>query len=238
MGLGLLLLLTSWLYQRMRGLLPAPEGSPEGQAGAAGPVAAAQRWVHTTSHVPKPPRVARTRPARRGRACRRPPLASVRPCRRAGCKAVSPLPFRSARLPLPQHTARGGSRNRSPIPGTELTNVVVFLQDAPQPQSLPATRARIVQQNETFVPRVVAITRGSTVDFPNADPFFHDVFSLSRSGDLRPRVLSARTDQVAAVPQGRPDQGLLPHSLAHDGQHHGVRPSVLHHSAGRRHLRD
>ena len=39
-----------------------------------------------------------------------------------------------------------------------------------------------MQQGETFVPRVVAITRGSTVDFPNGDPFFHDVFSLSRSG--------------------------------------------------------
>ena len=47
---------------------------------------------------------------------------------------------------------------------------------------LPAGRARIVQENETFVPRVVAITRGSTVDFPNGDPFFHDVFSLSRGG--------------------------------------------------------
>jgi plastocyanin len=65
--------------------------------------------------------------------------------------------------------------------GTELTNVVVFLQDVARSAALPATRARIVQENETFVPRVVAITRGSTVDFPNADPFFHDVFSLSRS---------------------------------------------------------
>jgi plastocyanin len=64
----------------------------------------------------------------------------------------------------------------------EVTNVVVFLQDAPRPATVPATRARIVQQHETFVPRVVAITRGSTVDFPNADPFFHDVFSLSRNG--------------------------------------------------------
>ena len=66
--------------------------------------------------------------------------------------------------------------------GTELSNVVVFLQDVPRPAALPVSRARIVQENETFVPRVVAITRGSTVDFPNADPFFHDVFSLSRSG--------------------------------------------------------
>lgn len=65
--------------------------------------------------------------------------------------------------------------------GTELSHVVVFLQGVAPPASLAPTRARIVQEHETFVPRVVAITRGSTVDFPNADPFFHDVFSLSRS---------------------------------------------------------
>jgi plastocyanin len=66
--------------------------------------------------------------------------------------------------------------------GSELPNVVVFIQDAPKSATVPPGRARILQQNEAFVPRVVAITRGSTVDFPNGDPFFHDVFSLSRSG--------------------------------------------------------
>src|SRR4029450_10950779 len=40
--------------------------------------------------------------------------------------------------------------------------------------------ATITQKDEAFVPRVVAITKGSTIDFPNADPFFHNVFSLSR----------------------------------------------------------
>jgi hypothetical protein len=65
---------------------------------------------------------------------------------------------------------------------SELSNVIVFIQDAPRTLPLPAGRARILQEGETFLPRVVAITRGSTVDFPNGDPFFHDVFSLSRSG--------------------------------------------------------
>ena len=46
---------------------------------------------------------------------------------------------------------------------------------------LPLKGAQIRQEGETFVPRVVAITRGSSVIFPNGDPFFHDVFSLSRS---------------------------------------------------------
>lgn len=30
-----------------------------------------------------------------------------------------------------------------------------------------------------YAPRVVAITRGSTVEIPNFDPYFHNVFSLS-----------------------------------------------------------
>lgn len=84
----------------------------------------------------------------------------------------------------PPSAAYGSRRVAAPAPrtGSEVANVIVFIQDAPTVSPLPAGRARIVQENETFVPRVVAITRGSTVDFPNGDPFFHDVFSLSRGG--------------------------------------------------------
>lgn len=80
--------------------------------------------------------------------------------------------------------AYGPRRVAKPAPrsGSELANVIVFIQDAPKASAPPPTRARILQENETFVPRVVGVTRGSTVDFPNGDPFFHDVFSLSRSG--------------------------------------------------------
>jgi plastocyanin len=68
-----------------------------------------------------------------------------------------------------------------PAPKTsEIANVVVFLRDVPRQGDLPVTTATIMQKDEAFVPRVVAITRGSTVDFPNFDPFFHNVFSLSR----------------------------------------------------------
>ena len=38
------------------------------------------------------------------------------------------------------------------------------------------------QRNETFVPHVLAITTGTTVDFPNSDRFYHNVFSLSKTG--------------------------------------------------------
>src|SRR5262249_32172877 len=33
---------------------------------------------------------------------------------------------------------------------------------------------------ETFVPHVIAIMTGTTVDFPNSDKFYHNVFSLSK----------------------------------------------------------
>jgi hypothetical protein len=44
---------------------------------------------------------------------------------------------------------------------------------------MPVVHAAIRQLDETFLPRVLAVPRGSTVDFPNDDPFFHNVFSLS-----------------------------------------------------------
>jgi plastocyanin len=71
--------------------------------------------------------------------------------------------------------------NRKTPDASEIANVVVFVKDAPVDPALPVTRASISQHDEAFVPRVTAITRGSTVEFPNFDPYFHNVFSLSRA---------------------------------------------------------
>ena len=38
--------------------------------------------------------------------------------------------------------------------------------------------ARLVQKNKSFLPRVVLLRAGTAVEFPNHDPFFHNVFSL------------------------------------------------------------
>ena len=64
-------------------------------------------------------------------------------------------------------------------PESELRHVVVYLKDAPHTTVAPM-HAEIRQENENFVPRVVAVTAGSEVDFPNDDPIYHNVFSLSR----------------------------------------------------------
>ncbi|HTM03022.1 MAG TPA: carboxypeptidase regulatory-like domain-containing protein [Vicinamibacterales bacterium] len=63
-------------------------------------------------------------------------------------------------------------------PASEIRNVVVFLKDAPARSQAPV-HGEIRQIHETFVPRVVAIPVGSTVDFPNDDDIYHNVFSLS-----------------------------------------------------------
>jgi len=76
-------------------------------------------------------------------------------------------------------------------PPSEVENVVVFLKDAPA-RAVPPRRAAIRQRGETFVPRVVAVPVGSTVDFPNDDPIYHNVFSLSR----------ARTFNLGRFPRG------------------------------------
>ena len=45
--------------------------------------------------------------------------------------------------------------------------------------TLPASsRPRLVQRNKSFEPHVLVVPVGSVVEFPNRDPFFHNVFSL------------------------------------------------------------
>jgi plastocyanin len=66
-----------------------------------------------------------------------------------------------------------------PKPLPELRSVVVYFADLPAAKAAP-TPASIAQKDEQFVPHVVAVTTGSAVAFPNDDPFFHNVFSLSR----------------------------------------------------------
>lgn len=66
----------------------------------------------------------------------------------------------------------------------ELANVVVYLKPdeaAGSPTITPAGQASLRQIDESFEPHVLPILVGTTVEFPNADPFFHNVFSLSRT---------------------------------------------------------
>jgi plastocyanin len=64
----------------------------------------------------------------------------------------------------------------------EWRRAVVYFEEAPKGafEDREAGRARMDQRNETFVPHLLAITVGTTVDFPNNDRTYHNVFSLSK----------------------------------------------------------
>ena len=87
------------------------------------------------------------------------------------------------------YSRRGGPAvpPKPTAPVNELENVVLYLEGPLKgPRRSEPIAPTIRQVNEAFVPQVLAIQTGETVHFPNGDPFFHNVFSLSgaRSFDL------------------------------------------------------
>jgi plastocyanin len=84
----------------------------------------------------------------------------------------------------PSPSSAYGRRGVAPRPaavGPETRKVIVHLAPGQGLRTAAAPRhATIVQRGEQFVPPLTVITTGSTVKFPNEDPFFHNVFSLSR----------------------------------------------------------
>jgi plastocyanin len=61
-------------------------------------------------------------------------------------------------------------------------NVVLWLTpvESTSLPAFPSPRAplRLIQKNKSFEPHVLVVPVGSVVEFPNHDPFFHNVFSL------------------------------------------------------------
>jgi len=74
----------------------------------------------------------------------------------------------------------GDEKRTHPLSGA---NVVVWLEPfqagaarvANPPRQMPY---RLVQKNKQFIPHLLVIPTGTSVEFPNEDPFFHNVFSL------------------------------------------------------------
>jgi plastocyanin len=69
-----------------------------------------------------------------------------------------------------------GQGKRSPA------RTVVYAESLTGSAAVRPGRFKLTQQNKSFAPRVLAVPAGSTVDFPNLDPIFHNVFSMSRPG--------------------------------------------------------
>lgn len=89
---------------------------------------------------------------------------------------------RLATLPQPRPTVSdlGG---RQPHAAPDVRRGLVYLDVAPRSafDDREPGRAVMDQRNETFLPRLLAVQTGTTVDFPNSDSTYHNVFSLSRA---------------------------------------------------------
>ncbi len=70
---------------------------------------------------------------------------------------------------------------------SELQNVIIYLDSAAAGTSVAGDRTAgaqppaVRQSDESFVPHVLAIVQGTSVEFPNDDDVFHNVFSLSHA---------------------------------------------------------
>jgi hypothetical protein len=72
-------------------------------------------------------------------------------------------------------------RDGKPWRGGKSDTAVWLIPLTPSPAFIPGDLKpppRLVQKNKSFQPRVVILRAGTAVEFPNRDPFFHNVFSL------------------------------------------------------------
>lgn len=94
--------------------------------------------------------------------------------------------------------------------GSPLSSAVVSLFPVGQPsmRAKPGTKAVMIQENKQFAPFVLPVQLGTTVEFPNKDPFRHQVYSFSpaKSFELKlyaaPEVGTQLFDKEGAVSLG------------------------------------
>ena len=73
----------------------------------------------------------------------------------------------------------------------EVRNVVIYLDGdsarlaGTSTELAAARRGRVAQHDERFSPHVLPLVAGATVDFPNEDDFYHNVFSLSSAAGAK-----------------------------------------------------
>jgi hypothetical protein len=88
-------------------------------------------------------------------------------------KALSPIVYnlRGTAAPIAPREAE---------PVDEFDRMVVILEGGNLPPKPPVSEA-LNQHGSRFEPDLIVVPTGSTVQFPNLDPIFHNVFSLSKA---------------------------------------------------------
>ena len=63
----------------------------------------------------------------------------------------------------------------------EMGRTAVYLEGASPAAAAPPVEMTLTQKNKRFEPELMIVPVGSTISFPNGDPIFHNVFSLSHA---------------------------------------------------------
>ncbi|HEY4000556.1 MAG TPA: methylamine utilization protein [Candidatus Xenobia bacterium] len=100
------------------------------------------------------------------------------------CPAMAGTITGTVNITTPIKTRPQGPRHasyKSEAPKSDETqNVVVYIVKVdPKEFKIPSTHAQMAQVSKNFAPDVLPIVAGQTVDFPNQDAIFHDVYSES-----------------------------------------------------------
>jgi plastocyanin len=94
------------------------------------------------------------------------------------CGATAPLHAQNEDVRAQIQIVHPGAHK--PVSATSAQNVVLWLAPAGQGATAPTVapgRFRMTQKDKSFHPHLLVVPLGSTVAFPNLDPFFHNVFS-------------------------------------------------------------
>ena len=83
--------------------------------------------------------------------------------------------------------------------------------------------ATIRQREKQFDPPLTVVVKGTTVDFPNEDKIFHNVFSVSRPARFDLGLYKSGTDEVRRDEARRHRRRVLQHSPRHDREGEGPR---------------
>jgi plastocyanin len=98
------------------------------------------------------------------------------------CSVALTLTLRAETVDLSAHvkltTGRGANHSAQRSSG----EVVIWLTPIRETENISAPRTpqryTLEQKDKQFTPHILVVPTGSSVDFPNLDPFYHNVFSL------------------------------------------------------------
>jgi plastocyanin len=86
-------------------------------------------------------------------------------------------------------------------PSTARVTTIVYLESLDGRTPVRPGHYQLTQKNKSFVPNVLAIPAGSTVDFPNQDPIFHNVFTRSSPAPFDLGLYRAGASKSRVFPQ-------------------------------------